>query len=473
MSPNEKTASARILSDVIKADSIIEKSEMMKLGELRKKFDIRSEHLQKGQGMTFSEALSVLRGMDKENVDEFLADLYDLSISDGSCCPKEAQLILAIKYCFEDGLRDHSQVFSCNSKDFNITSDQYVVYVESDEDTDKNKEIRRNLAIIVNSLKVIGFDFIYIPKLVDEFKAMSPEYVKDVIHYMAPQLDRDTKVNDIYNRMCNLTTYEFCQKVLCEENKVDAIRDTEPALLVSVGNSIVPYVDSSGGCHSYMEFLKINIKDDVVSEIVTLCDIYRDLVDDRIVMPLRPRKDRFKYFGFYKALLDFLVSGENEAEGKVQIDMKNRVVSIQNRPGISLHLSKDKLALFFLLIHENLFSDGLSYKKDGTGRCIIADKLRKSTKEILKKSGASDRSDTKLEAFFGNLPVTLSKLKNELCSERRLPELLSFIPKKTKKRGEDGNDEICYRVRINPDMIMVKYEIGQYAPVEEIAVKDE
>ena len=455
MSPNEKNAAARVISDIIKADSIIEKSEMEKLGALRKKFDIRPEHLQRGQGMTFSEALTVLRGMDKRSVGRFIKDLYDLSISDGSCCPKEAQLISAIKYCFEKDLCDHSDVFSCNTKDFNITSDQYVVYVESKKDPKTNKEIRSNLARIVNALKVIGFDFIYIPKLVDEFKAMSEEYVKDVIHYMAPQLNRDTTVQEIYKRMCSLTTYEFCQKVLCEENKVDIIKDTEPALLVSVGNSIVPYVDAVGICHSYMEFLKIRIKDSVVDEIRQFCDIFQGLVDERVIVTPKSRIDNFKYFGFYKALLDFLVSGGNNEESKILIDLQARRVAIQNRPGISIHLSRDKMLMLFLLVHQNIFNDGVVYTKDHFGKVGFDPFLNDLVEDILNILGAPEFGDEKRNRFFENFPVTLSKLKKDLSSERQLPELVSLIPKKTCERSH-GKDIITYKVNLNPEMIMVK-----------------
>ena len=461
MSPNEKNAAARIISDIIKADSIIEKSEMEKLGALRKKFDIRSEHLQKGQGMTFSESLKILRGMDKDSMENFIEDLYDLSISDGVCCPKEAQLILAIKYCFEEGLRDHSDVFSCDTMDFNITSDQYIVYVESKKESKRNKEIRENLSHIVNDLKVIGFDFIYIPKLVDEFKAMSPEYVKDVIQYMAPQLNRETTVQEIYKRMCSLTTDEFCQKVLCEENKVDAIKDTEPALLVSVGNSIVPYVDAVGSCHSYLEFLRIQIKDSVVNEISRFCDIFRDLVDDRIIMPMKSQKDRLKYFGFYKALLDFLVSGKNNEESKFLIDLRARTVAILNRPGISIHFSRDKMLMLFLLVHQSVFNGGLSYEKDARGRVSYDNALDKLTEKVLCILGASEFGKQKRDRFYENFPVTLAKLKKDLISEKLFPELASMIPQKC---TGSNKDIITYKINLAPELILVK-DYRQVTPI--------
>lgn len=455
MSPNEKVAAARVISDIIKADSIIEKSEMEKLRSLGKKFGIQSEHLQKGQGMTFSEALAILRNMDQASIDDFLRDLYDLSLSDGNCCPKEAQLIVAIKYCLEEGLKDHAETFSCNTKDFNIVTDQYVVYVESRTETAMNKEIKDNLARIVNAFKGIGFDFIYIPKLVDEFKEMSPEYVKDVIHYMAPQLDREKAVPEIYKRMCNLSTYEFCQKVLCEENRIDAIRDTEPSLLVSVGNSIVPYVDATGSCHTYMEFLKIGIKGNVIDEVRRFHDIFQDLVSEYTIRAESHRKDRFKYFGFYKALLDFLVSGKNNEESKFLIDFQARMISIQNRPGIYIKLSRDKMLMLFLIVHQSVFADGLSFAKGFTGRIERGEGLEKVVDAALRISGAPDFSKDKKDAFFDNFSVTLAKLKKDLVSEKQLPELSRLIPTKKVVKGET-RDEITYKAGLEPEMIMVK-----------------
>ena len=456
MSPKEKVAAARVISDIIKADSIIEKTEMMMLSELRKKFDIHSEHLQKGQGITFSEALSILRRMDFEEAEELLNAVYNLSISDGSCCPSEAQLILAIKYCFEKELREHAEVFSCNTTDFNIASSQYVVYVESKTDKKINEAIRSNLERIVNALKVIGFDFVYIPKLVQEFKVMSPEYVKDVINYMAPQLDRDTTVQDIYNRMCNLTTYEFCQKVLCEENKVNAIKDTAPSLLVSVGNSIVPYVDSSAGCHSYMEFLKIQIQDDVVDEIRKLCSIYQGLVDDRVVMPIRGRKDRFKYFGFYKALLDFLVAGRQEEDNKLTIDLKNRSVGLLNKYGLSLKLSPDKITLFLMLIIESIKSEGLSFSRNNNGSLGVDQNVQDLYSRITRIIKGSC-SNEKYKTFFENISVTLSKLKAEIQGNKQLSGLTRFLPKKLViKDSQKHLERIIYKVDMPVSRVLVK-----------------
>ena len=458
MSPKEKVAAARVISDIIKADSIIEKSEMEMLTDLRKRFEIRSEHLQKGQGITFSEALSILRDMEPDDAEVFLEAVYNLSISDGSCCPSEAQLILAIKYCFEEGLREHAEVFSCNSTDFNITSSQYVVYVESKTDKIINDAIRSNLERIVNALKVIGFDFIYIPKLVQEFRVMSPEYVKDVINYMAPQLDRGTAVQNIYDRMCSLSTYEFCQKVLCEENKVNAIKDTAPSLLVSVGNSIVPYVDSSVGCHTYMEFLKIQIQDDVVDEVSKMCSIYQGLVDDRVVMPIRGRKDRFKYFGFYKALLDFLVAGRQEEDNKLTIDIKNRTVGLLNKCGFSLKLSPDKMALFMLLIIESVKGEGLSYKRNIKSEVEVSDDVKTLYSKIICISKSSNFcSLEKYKSFFENLPVTLSKLKADIQGNKQLAEMSKYFPRKRVSRDyEKQLDTITYKVIIPASKVLVK-----------------
>ena len=456
MSPKEKVAAARVISDIIKADSIIEKTEMEMLSELRKTFDIRSEHLQKGQGITFSEALSILREMDLEEAEDFLDAVCNLSISDGSCCPSEALLILAIKYCFEKELREHAEVFSCNTTDFNIASSQYVVYVESKTDKKVNEAILSNLERIVNALKIIGFDFVYIPKLVQEFKAMSPEYVMDVINYMAPQLDRDTTVQDIYNRMCNLTTYEFCQKVLCEENKVNAIKDTVPSLLVSVGNSIVPYVDSSAGCHSYMEFLKIQIQDDVVDDIRKLCSIYQGLVDDRVVMPIRGRKDRFKYFGFYKALLDFLVAGRQEEDNKLTIDLKNRSVGLLNKYGLSLKLSPNKITLFMLLLIESIRGEGLSYTRYNSGGIDVSKSLQDIYSRITSITKGSC-SENKYKSFFENMPVTLSKLKSDIQRNKQLSELSKYFPKKIiASEAEKHAVRIAYKVDIPATKVLVK-----------------
>ena len=91
----QRIAFARILSDLIEADSIIEDDEMRFLEDLNERFRISREMLAEARKKNFAWALNTLKYLSDEQKSEIRQVLKDLSISDGTCVPNEALQIMA------------------------------------------------------------------------------------------------------------------------------------------------------------------------------------------------------------------------------------------------------------------------------------------------------------------------------------------------------------------------------------------
>lgn len=318
----ERIAIARIVSDMIRADNIIEESEIEMLNRFKSDYNIDSHILTEARHIKFSTAVSDLCSLKDEKKIEIFMAIKNMAGADGLCVPKEAMLLLALRYAFgieKDKItkkyrinhQRNVKLISCPTGEASISS-QYVIYIEGKNYADINENIRNNFEINVLGLRQWGFDFIYIPSLVEEFRTMNSEYVKEVINYMAPELGKDT-IDIVYDRLIRMDTVTFCNHVLADTLHVEEVKNATPSLFINIGTSIVPYCMVSGPVECYTEFLCIPLHDDITVQIKDFIKAYSKLVSYHSTPSLAymgEDHNRFKYFGFYKAMFDFLVKAE-------------------------------------------------------------------------------------------------------------------------------------------------------------------
>lgn len=304
---------ARIISDMIKADNIIEENEIMEMKALMQKYSITRQDMSDARNVRFSEAVMILQDMPKKDRQSFFDCIYTIALSDNVCVSKEALLLIALQYCLVEHDRKDINgnkipkpyLISCPASESTI-SDQYMVYLENSYDEGRNAEIMQDFKLLVTQSRLNGFNFIYIPKMVEEFKEMDSQYVRDVISYMAPQLN-DEVVVDVYDRLCKMTTQDFFHSVLYKKLQVRTIFDAKPSILINIGTSVIPYCATDGTIQYYTEFLCIPIATTTLSLVEEILAFYQSKVSVKTIT-LVDNKGQFKYFGFYKALFDFLIA---------------------------------------------------------------------------------------------------------------------------------------------------------------------
>ena len=338
MTKEQRIAMARIISDMIKADNIIEENEIVDMKKLMSKYSITQQDMSDARKVRFSEAVMILQDMPKKDRQAFFNSIYDIALSDNVCVPKEALLLMALQYCLVEYDRKDSNgnripkphIISCPAGESSI-SDQYMVYLENTFDEEHNAEIIQDFKLLVTQSRLNGFNFIYIPKMVEEFKEMDSQYVKDVIRYMAPQLSNEV-VTDVYDRLCKMTTKEFFHSVLYKKLQVKSFFDAKPSILINIGTFVIPYCAKEDSIQYYTEFLCIPIATSTLSLVEQILSFYQSKVSVKTIT-ITDNKGQFKYFGFYKALFDFLIApppvapdliflGQNMTNGKYYVAFK-------------------------------------------------------------------------------------------------------------------------------------------------------
>lgn len=339
MTREVRTAMARIISDMIKADNIIEESEIKDMKRLMSEYAITHQEMSDARKIRFTDAVNTLKDMTLKDRKEFFDRLYSVALSDNICVPREALLLIALKYCLidierrtEDGkLLPKPYLISCPTGEASF-NDQYMVYLESSYDEERNIELMQHFRLLVTITRLCGFNFIYIPKMVEEFRGMNEQYVKDVISYMAPNLEEDY-IQQVYDRLCDMTTVDFFRNVLYERLQVRALHNTPPSLLINIGTSVVPYCTAGGSVQYYTEFLCVPISSSILTLVDDILGFYQSKVSIRQSITINDSKGQFKYFGFYKSLFDFLVApppiapdliflGQDMKTGRYQVAFK-------------------------------------------------------------------------------------------------------------------------------------------------------
>ncbi len=314
MIKEHRIAMARIISDIIKADNIIEESEIKDMKKLMSEYKISHQEMSIARKIRFADAVNTLKELSMKERQTFFDHIYSITLSDNVCVPREALLLIALQYCLieNDRKTDNSKLvpkpylISCPTGETSF-NDQYMVYLESAFDEERNAELKQHFRLLVTITRLCGFNFIYIPKMVEEFRGMSEQYVKDVISYMAPNLE-ESFIQQVYDRLCDLTTVDFFRNVLYERLQVKALHDTPPSLLINIGTSVVPYCSAGGPVQYYTEFLCIPISSSILTLVDDILGFYQSKVSIRQSITINDSRGQFKYFGFYKALFDFLVA---------------------------------------------------------------------------------------------------------------------------------------------------------------------
>lgn len=339
MTKEQRTAMARIISDMIKADNIIEESEIKDMKKLMSDYSITHQEMNTARKIRFSDAVNTLKELSLKERKAFFDRIYSIALSDNICVPREALLLIALQYCLIDIDKKPENstplpkpyLISCPTGEASF-NDQYMVYLESSYDEERNEELKQHFRLLVTITRLCGFNFIYIPKMVEEFRGMNEQYVKDVISYMAPNLE-DAFIQQVYDRLCDMTTVDFFRNVLYERLQVKELHNTLPTLLVNIGTSVVPYCSAGGSIQYYTEFLCIPISSSILTLVDDILGFYQSKVSIRQSITISDSKGQFKYFGFYKALFDFLVApppvapnlvflGQDMKTGRYQVSFK-------------------------------------------------------------------------------------------------------------------------------------------------------
>lgn len=378
---DQRIALARIVYDLIMADKIIDDEEVVKFAKLFGEENNRILfHL--AQELTFAKAIKLLtQPSDDNNDNEFIRKVHadqrqrqaekaanivsETASSDGFCAPSEAILLLAIDYFLK---KNNATYTKYDIQSFKLTDifigKRFVLYVDNNASS-KSLEVEQNFDLIVNLLASIGFQFIYIPKIVEQYKKKGLEMFKAMSMYIFPDIPED-KVEDVYNNIIQMDTKSFVKDYLNEKLGFDIIC-ARPSLMVMLGRSSVIGKNISDKGLIYetnANFLKINIGEEKVVNVVgNLIHDFNKFVTFNFHIDFNPAKDKLLYHGIHKAFFRMVALAKNNPQQyNINISTNLHAVFIND---YKLPLAMGKTAIYIMILCRSFFGDkkGLPMKK--------------------------------------------------------------------------------------------------------------
>lgn len=303
MTKSEKSAISRILFDLIQADQIIDSGEMVHYSILREKYNIAQEDEITASQITFAEAVNTLSMSDDEVKMALLQDFSNMTVSDGFCARSEALLMIALQSKLKAQDSD-VEVISIPKPVFNIESAS-ILYIESRHESAINTIITENYRTIFKECQIAGFNFIYIPRVIEHYKHSDKELTSQIIRFLAPKFTNEG-IDNIIDGLLSMTTSSFCKDILCNKLGVTELRDTPPALLVKIGQN---YVKES----IYSNYLKFEVDERIVATLQKNMDEFLSMLSSDVisVRTAEEKEKQFLYHGFYKQLLDIFLIRKN------------------------------------------------------------------------------------------------------------------------------------------------------------------
>lgn len=397
MERQQKIAFARIISDLIEADFIVEQGEMEYFEEIisRNKLNIKKTMLSEAKRLTLAKAIKVLKELSDAEVDEVIDLLKGLSLSDGTCVPLEAIQILSIIQALKGG----AEVFSVISSDLRIEN-MTAIYIENEKNTTANSFIESNYREINNEFALAGFRFVHIPHVARDFDSMDRDYLKKVVSYMIPSAS-DERVEKICGDLCGISTSQFCRDLLYKKIGINLL-GANPSLLFKINDSsvVAPHSSDDSERITYSNFLLIELGEDILKTIRDLLDTYSNMVNCAIAVESLPQKRKFLYYGFHRSLFDLISYGKEMKEYRLVIDLSKRdnpilFESVDGIDTIQIKLSAQEYALYILIVEESLSGKGLDWREqiDRAEKKTILEKYNAIYAKTGKGKSAKDYKD--------------------------------------------------------------------------------
>ncbi|MDE5967734.1 MAG: hypothetical protein K2G64_01395, partial [Muribaculaceae bacterium] len=271
MAHKHRVAVARIFSDLIKADRIIDTGEISFWLEMCQKHDIDEKVKADATNISLAEAIETLRYADDEKLRrDVLEDCRKMTTSDGFCASTEALLMITLSKMLDDNTEEQCEVLSIKRSSFEIDV-ATALYIENSFDSEVNEIIAERYRSIFRELQFAGFNFIYIPKIIDHYRRTDPQMFLEILRFLAPTKKAD-QLEDIYRDIIGMTTEKFCRDIMINRCNMTELRGiNQPSLLIKVSNSYV-------GDIPYANYLQIPVDDEIVAAVENFVDRFTGML---------------------------------------------------------------------------------------------------------------------------------------------------------------------------------------------------
>lgn len=342
---NVKTAIAKVFSDLIQSDGIVNQGEIRYLHQAFKSLRIENSHLKKSLGMTLAEAVATLRTCGTAEKQAIRQHIERLSGADGDVDPNEtlfiAALMLSIGADVPEAPSLKADLISIPGLSFD-TRDT-VIYVESVVDRKTNRAIMAEYDELCSLVDQRGMKFFYLPAFMKSLRG-NIRSLKQTLQYLEPLLS-DEQLQLIVNDMKNIDTPMLSKEIFLSYLNSRGFHLEHPAFLFKIENK------KASSCQ---DFLLLHVNSE--SPLATLREFFA-FNDQLLLLPeAEPVDDQLEYTGLHKIVIDTILKYHtSEGLSRLLIDEDGRLFLLdRNRVEVKMQALARSLYILYLRHEEGI-----------------------------------------------------------------------------------------------------------------------
>ncbi len=418
----------RVVYDMVKADYLITEDEIDFMEDICKEYEITPEIREAALTMSFAEAIAELKKLTPRQSEHFINLIMQLTLTDGACYREEALLLMAITLCLNP--RDNAEMYSVAVHKIMLDKNQ-VLFVENGFDPDVNEEIVEHYTHLVNAMRIGGFEFVYVPKVIEGLTATGTKLLRSVVTHLAPPRSEE-ETDAIVASIEGLTTERMYREMLLGKLGLD-LEISEPSLVIRVGFSEV-----NGG--RLANFMVIRLDEDVTAQVDKFTDDFLALqksptltIRNNSISP-----NAFIYSGFYKIIFDLITYRKGvRCDLNVYPYNHKNVLTITTKSTTStteepLLIGPKESAFYIFLIKETIeyggFNIACNTALDIKYMAAAQKRFEKTYFELCNRDTAPDITNPEIRR-----PM-LSKIKKAVENHPTLVQKMMFIPEVSKNK---------------------------------------
>lgn len=313
MTRDQRVAISRILSDIIKADGIIEAKAMTEMMRLLEEYHVSPQEQSDSHKMLFTQAVTILhdelprlerRGI-YNNVERFTKAYTGHH-------PNAILLLLAFYFCMlcDDMSSDpKKKPYMVASERNSHHRGRFLAYVESSYHEEYNAELSDDASYQLYSLKcqMAGINMIYVPRLCEEFKRTDKQQVINIVKFLAPTIESDV-AESIHDRICNSKTEDLYRRLVYEPLSSQLDKEICPTLFLNVATSTIPYGVAEGPIEYRCEYLCIPLSKSLKDHLQDIFAFCYSKMNGKAMVQLNESSGQLKIFGFYRDIFNYLLA---------------------------------------------------------------------------------------------------------------------------------------------------------------------
>lgn len=355
---NHKTAVAKVLSDLVQCDGIVNQGEIDFLQQIYSVLRINSTSRQKSSTLSLSEAVNTLRSLDQSEKKMLLFAFQQLSVADNAFDPNESLLITALLLSIDidlpetQGLNAHF----VSIPNLNFDTRNAVLYVEPEYDEAINAAIEADYFEILKLLKTSQREFFYLPKELSDLQGKRTTF-RNTLNYIEPTLS-DEQLDIIDEGLGQLDSVFFSKEIFLNYLNTNGLTINKPAFFFKIGNQ-------KPGIHQ--DFLILEINDNPLSTLKRLLSLNKHISKLQIkdltakekryfekiaINSKNTKKDELNYTGFHKIIIDTLLkyNASNEVS-RLFINTRGEIF-LTDRNNTEVKMPTLSKALYILILLE-------------------------------------------------------------------------------------------------------------------------